>query len=78
MLSRGLAGLAGKVLIVNLAGSSGGVRDGMAVLAQVLEHAVDQARGGDHPRSGGDQPQPGVGTGAPEKLRRGRPDPGGP
>lgn len=50
MLSRGLAGLAGRVLIVNLAGSSGGVKDGMAVLAKVLAHAVDQAHGGDHPR----------------------------
>jgi molybdenum cofactor synthesis domain-containing protein len=52
MLSRGLAGLAGRVLIVNLPGSAGGVRDGMAVLAPVLRHAVDQARGGDHPRAG--------------------------
>jgi molybdenum cofactor synthesis domain-containing protein len=50
ILSRGLAGLAGRVLIVNLPGSSGGVRDGMAVLGAVLGHAVDQARGGDHPR----------------------------
>ena len=52
MLSRGLAGLAGDVLIVNLPGSSGGVKDGMRVLTPVLAHAVDQARGGDHPRSG--------------------------
>jgi molybdenum cofactor synthesis domain-containing protein len=52
MLSRGLAGLAGQVLIVNLPGSSGGVKDGMRVLAPVLTHAVDQAKGGDHPRSG--------------------------
>ncbi len=52
MLSRGLAGLAGRTLIVNLPGSSGGVRDGMAVLAGVLAHAVDQAAGGDHPRAG--------------------------
>jgi len=52
MLSRGLAGLAGEVLIVNLPGSSGGVKDGMRVLTPVLTHAVDQARGGDHPRSG--------------------------
>ena len=51
MLSRGLAGLAGQVLIVNLPGSSGGVRDGMAVVGPVLSHAVDQARGGDHPRA---------------------------
>ncbi|HKA94656.1 MAG TPA: molybdenum cofactor synthesis domain-containing protein [Streptosporangiaceae bacterium] len=50
ILSRGIAGLAGAVLIVNLPGSSGGVRDGMAVLGPVLGHAVDQARGGDHPR----------------------------
>ena len=52
VLSRGLAGLAGQTLIVNLPGSTGGVRDGMAVLSRVLAHAVDQARGGDHPRPG--------------------------
>ena len=50
ILSRGLAGLAGHTLIVNLAGSTGGVKDGMAVLAPVLRHAVDQAHGGDHQR----------------------------
>ncbi len=49
-LSRGLAGLAGRTLIVNLPGSTGGVRDGMAVLGGLLAHAVDQVRGGDHPR----------------------------
>ncbi|MCX2968163.1 MULTISPECIES: MogA/MoaB family molybdenum cofactor biosynthesis protein [Streptomyces] len=49
-LSRGLAGVAGRTLIVNLPGSRGGVRDGLAVLAGVLPHAVDQVRGGDHPR----------------------------
>jgi molybdenum cofactor synthesis domain-containing protein len=53
VLSRGLAGLAGTVLIVNLPGSTGGVRDGMAVLAPILAHAVDQVRGGDHPRPAG-------------------------
>ncbi|HET6921299.1 MAG TPA: molybdopterin-binding protein, partial [Jiangellaceae bacterium] len=47
-LSRGAAGLAGATLIVNLPGSPGGVRDGMAVLAPILKHAVDQAHGGDH------------------------------
>jgi molybdenum cofactor synthesis domain-containing protein len=47
-LSRGLAGLAGKTLVVNLPGSSGGARDGIAVLAPVLVHAVEQVRGGDH------------------------------
>jgi molybdenum cofactor synthesis domain-containing protein len=53
VLSRGVAGLAGRTLVVNLPGSTGGVRDGMAVLAAILEHAVDQARGGDHPRPAG-------------------------
>jgi molybdenum cofactor synthesis domain-containing protein len=48
ILSRGVAGVAGRTLIVNLPGSTGGVRDGMAVLAPVLEHAVSQINGGDH------------------------------
>jgi molybdenum cofactor synthesis domain-containing protein len=47
-LSRGVAGVAGRTVIVNLPGSSGGARDGMAVLAPVLRHAVSQVRGGDH------------------------------
>ncbi|WP_084965812.1 MogA/MoaB family molybdenum cofactor biosynthesis protein [Thermoactinospora rubra] len=50
VLSRGLAGQAGRTLIVNLPGSTGGVRDGLAVLAPILRHAVDQIHGGDHPR----------------------------
>jgi molybdenum cofactor synthesis domain-containing protein len=48
MLSRGVAGVAGTTLIVNLPGSPGGVRDGMAVVAPIVVHAVDQLRGGDH------------------------------
>ena len=54
-LSRGLAGMAGSTLIVNLPGSTGGVRDGMAVLAGLLAHAVEQIHGGDHPRPDGAQ-----------------------
>lgn len=48
-LSRGLAGVASRTLIVNLPGSTGGVRDGLTVLRDLLPHAVDQVRGGDHP-----------------------------
>jgi molybdenum cofactor synthesis domain-containing protein len=48
VLSRGLAGVAGATLIVNLPGSTGGARDGLAVLAPILAHTVDQIRGGDH------------------------------
>jgi molybdenum cofactor synthesis domain-containing protein len=47
-LSRGLAGVAGQTLIINLPGSPGGCRDGIAVLDGVLVHAVDQIHGGDH------------------------------
>jgi molybdenum cofactor synthesis domain-containing protein len=47
-LSRGLAGVAGRTVIVNLPGSRGGVKDGLAVLEGVLRHAVEQVHGGDH------------------------------
>ena len=45
-LSRGLAGTVGDTVVVNLPGSPGGVKDGLAVLDEVLEHLVAQIAGG--------------------------------
>lgn len=45
-LSRGLAGTAGNTVIVNLPGSPGGVKDGLAVLDELLDHLVAQVAGG--------------------------------
>lgn len=53
VLSRGVAGVIGAALVVTLPGSPGGVRDGMAVLVPLLDHAVEQLGGGDHRLGGG-------------------------
>jgi molybdenum cofactor synthesis domain-containing protein len=44
-LSRGVAGVRGKTLIVNLPGSTSGVTDGLRVLEQWIDHAVNLVRG---------------------------------
>jgi molybdenum cofactor synthesis domain-containing protein len=54
VLSRGVAGVLGRTLVINLPGSRGGAKDGIAVLGPILRHAVDQLRGADH--AGGNTP----------------------
>jgi cyclic pyranopterin phosphate synthase len=47
-LSRAVAGIAGATVVINLPGSPGGVRDGLAVLGTLLPHLHDQLAGGGH------------------------------
>ncbi len=70
-LSRGLAGVAGDCLVVNLPGSRGGVKDAMAVLESLLVHAVEQIVGGDHTTPRPSSPPPLRSSG---EQRRGDPE----
>jgi molybdenum cofactor synthesis domain-containing protein len=49
LLSRGVAGVVGRTLVVNLPGSTGGTRDGYAVLRPALDHAVSLLHDGHIP-----------------------------
>ena len=48
VLSRGVAGVVGSCLVINLPGSRGGVKDAFAILRHMLLHAVEQVVGSDH------------------------------
>lgn len=50
LLSRGVAGVSGRALVMNLPGSVRAVRESLAAVGPALQHAVDQLRGGDHTR----------------------------
>lgn len=50
MLSRGIAGVRGRTLVLNLPGSPRAARENLEVVLPVLAHALDQLAGGDHPR----------------------------
>lgn len=49
-LSRAAAGTLGSTLVINLPGSPKAARENLAAVLPVLDHAIDQLRGGDHLR----------------------------
>lgn len=48
LLSRGIAGTVGDSFIVNLPGSTGGVRDGLGLIGEIADHVFEQLAGGGH------------------------------
>lgn len=68
-LSRGVAGVVGRTLVVNVAGSVGAARDALGVLADVVPHALSQLAGGDHRAPGGHVAGQGGAGGAPPAHR---------
>jgi molybdopterin biosynthesis enzyme MoaB len=44
-----VAGQINKSIVINAPGSPGGAKDSVAVISQVIMHALDQINGGDHP-----------------------------
>lgn len=71
-LSRGLAGLRGRTLVVNVAGSAGAARDAMDLLGRLVPHALHVGAGGGHEREEGAAAERPRGTGAGAEPGRGQ------